>query len=489
MPRPKPLVALHGQVDFSKLAPFDAAIPLSVNDFLVMRREAGGPNVIARVGDVQAHTGGAVDISALTGGIDDDMLFRLAGVWTGSGGTGLSYNGSLLAIPVGTASDPTLVGVGSLTTGIFYPGAGIWGVSVLGVERIRAKSTGIDITGNLFLLGTRRPGLRNIANAAGVPTVVPDNSDLDTGHGTEGNTNGLSTIVGGVRAVAWRATGAGDGSIEYTADLTTSAASTTQTQGQATQNSAEWSRITTVSNPDDVITLGGAAAGRKTQVCNQGANRLQIFPNAGDDLGLGVNIPMFLEVGESTTFFGLTAALWQRVAGKGSTLSSVTFPELVFNAGDFENPNNADWDVNALAPAVADSNNNALTIRAFDDTVIEGVGGYIPLPAGATNFVFSFVGRAETAPGAARNVRMSLRVREVPDNAAVAAPPWITGDLANFDIPTNEFFQFDSETFSFAFFGFAAGELIQFELVRVSTIVGTDLTGDYDLLQMRVGFT
>ncbi len=77
--------------------------------------------------------------------------------------------------------------------------------------------------------------------------------------------------------------------------------------------------------------------------------------------------------------------------------AGVSFPEIIYNAVDFDNPNNADWDENALAPAVADSNNAALTVRRFDDTIVEGVGGLMFLPIGATSFVLNFVHRAEVA--------------------------------------------------------------------------------------------
>ena len=49
-------------------------------------------------------------------------------------------------------------------------------------------------------------------------------------------------------------------------------------------------------------------------------------------------------------------------------------PMFQFFSVQLENPNSADWAVNALAKAAADSNNAGLTIRAFDDTTEEGVG-------------------------------------------------------------------------------------------------------------------
>ena len=182
------------------------------------------------------------------------------------------------------------------------------------------------------------------------------------------------------------------------------------------------------------------------------ANRVFIECGAVTDEGTyrKVIITSITEVGVEPSNNDDVLVVVQTAAGGGG----LVFPEIPFEAKDFDNPNNADWDVNALAPAVVDDNNNALTVRAFDDTIVEGVGGKFLIPPLATNMVFSFVGRAQTAPGVLQRVRTSLRVREIPDNATVISPPWITANLTEFDIPTNEFFQFDSQAFTTAFFGF-----------------------------------
>lgn len=160
-----------------------------------------------------------------------------------------------------------------------------------------------------------------------------------------------------------------------------------------------------------------------------------------------------------------------------------------FNADQLDNPNNADWAVNALAPAVADSNNNGLTVRAFDDTTEEGVGFSLRVPPGATNLKIAPKGRPETGPPAARTVGLKLYQRGVPDDAAPEA--WSAGTvLTDIDIPTTtEFFQYDAQTITLASLGITAGELTQFELTRVDPAGGTELVGDWDLLQLEVGFS
>lgn len=99
MPRPRPLVSLHGAVNFDRLVPFDSAPnapPLANNDILVMRKAAGGDNLTLRISDINAT--GSVNIAQLLGGVNTDMLYRVGGVWTGTGPTGLSYDGAMLTL-------------------------------------------------------------------------------------------------------------------------------------------------------------------------------------------------------------------------------------------------------------------------------------------------------------------------------------------------------------------------------------------------------
>lgn len=170
----------------------------------------------------------------------------------------------------------------------------------------------------------------------------------------------------------------------------------------------------------------------------------------------------------------------------GSTVN--TFPTFHLYADQLDNPITADWAVNALAPAVADSNNDGLTVRLFDDTTEEGVGFIARVPATAANIKLSFKSRAETAPGAARTVGLKLYERGIPDDAAVDA--WSAGTvLTDIDIPTNENFQADSQTLTLAALGLTAGQTHQFELTRINPTGGTELVGDWALLELIVEFT
>lgn len=168
--------------------------------------------------------------------------------------------------------------------------------------------------------------------------------------------------------------------------------------------------------------------------------------------------------------------------------TSTTYPQYDYYADQFLNPNNADWAVNALAPVGADSNNAALMVRSFDDTTEEGVGLQVNIPSGVANIIFYFVSRAESAPGGAVAVVPKIYVREIPDNAAVES--WDAGtNMTAIDIPTNENFQYDSQTIALTTLSLVAGRTVQIEITRVGTDGSDTLTGDWNLHELRVAFS
>ena len=171
----------------------------------------------------------------------------------------------------------------------------------------------------------------------------------------------------------------------------------------------------------------------------------------------------------------------------GPTGPPGTSGSLLFYGDQLEDTDNADWAVNATALEVADSANAALIVRRFDDTTEEGVGFSIAPPAGTTSLKFTFVARAQTAPGAARTVGLKLYNRGIPDNAAVES--WNAGTiLADIDIPTNAFFQYDTETITLSTLGMTVGEDTQLQLTRIDPVAGTELTGDWNLRALQVEF-
>ena len=164
------------------------------------------------------------------------------------------------------------------------------------------------------------------------------------------------------------------------------------------------------------------------------------------------------------------------------------FPVYQLFADRLDNPITSDWKVNALAPAAAGTTNTAFTVRKFDDTAEEGVGFTIETSSTAINLIINFRGRAETAPGVARQVILKLYNRDVPDNAVI--PAWSAGvTLTAIDIPTNAYYQYDTQTIALSTLGITAGRVVQFELTRNGADGGDTLVGDWNLLEIKVTFS
>lgn len=171
------------------------------------------------------------------------------------------------------------------------------------------------------------------------------------------------------------------------------------------------------------------------------------------------------------------------IVAVGDPSPGVTFAEFQYDVDNLL-LGSAGWlETTPPGGPVADTNNAALRVLLFDDTTREGAGWQHVIPDGATSFTITFIGRAETAPAGARQIGTRIAVRQVPDNGAVAAN-FSQLNSGDFDIPTNENFQYDQLAFTLAFFGLTAGRLTQWQFMR-DTAAGTNLTGDYALVEVR----
>lgn len=158
-----------------------------------------------------------------------------------------------------------------------------------------------------------------------------------------------------------------------------------------------------------------------------------------------------------------------------------------FQAQNFENPNNANWSVSSLAPAVVDSVTTSLTVRTFDDTSEEGIGFYLRVPTDATNITFNFVVRAQTAPASTQNILFRLHRRLINDNATVST--WNITNLNQISIPNNSNYQYRSQTYTLTALSLTAGLLHLIELTRQGTNVSDTLAGDLNLLSLEIVFS
>jgi hypothetical protein len=415
-----------------------------------------------------------------------DQLFLVAGAVQMLRATEVPGARQIIITPGIIDNNPALpaLAFGDGDTGIYETFDDTLSISCLGAA-VAEFNTNFVIKMHQDVLSNNGVGLAKIAATSTIPNILPNVQDEDSGIGWTA-ADALSVIAGGVEGL--RLTEASSRIIQTNANHVGLTASVTQTQVGGLALLSSYNEIATVANSGDALTAFEVAEGARLVVVNNGANDLQLFPASGDDIGAGTDASITIAAGAIGVFLGRTAAIWDTLYNAISSPTSVELPEFQFFADQLENPNNADWTVNALAPASADSNNAGLTVRLFDDTVEEGVGFTIEVPSGATNIVFDFVARAETAPGVVNTVGLDIYNRGIPDNAAVQA--WsVATALTDIDIPTNEFFQEDTQSVALATLGVTAGETTQFELVRTLPGGGTDLTGDWDLLLMKVSFT
>jgi len=187
-------------------------------------------------------------------------------------------------------------------------------------------------------------------------------------------------------------------------------------------------------------------------------------------------------------------------AGAAGATGPAAAQRFLFYANDFENPVSSDWQAPTLAPAQVDTIRSAITIRAFDDTMEEGVGYYLSIPTGANSMAIEIKARAQTAPAAPKSVGNTLYRREIP-NGSGPSPSWSTFHLANMTMPSGatSYIYKPRQVIPLSGGGAAGftpgaspGELFQWELTRTSPTLGTgggsNLVGDWDLIELIVEF-
>ena len=193
---------------------------------------------------------------------------------------------------------------------------------------------------------------------------------------------------------------------------------------------------------------------------------------------------------EKTTPIGADLVLIEDSAAanakKKVQISNIFFPRYLFYADQFLSPNNADWPINALAPAGADSLNNAIINRIFDDGVVTaetGVGFFMELPSSAIGINIFIRGRGQSAGGG--GVVHRIYTRQISNNAAVGAWSAATA-LTTLTVPANTNFQFYNQAISFVTLGLTAGNIVQFEFTRQGSAGADTLVGNWNLLELRI---
>jgi hypothetical protein len=172
---------------------------------------------------------------------------------------------------------------------------------------------------------------------------------------------------------------------------------------------------------------------------------------------------------------------------RGNTGASGGSTSLYHSANMLDSPTTG-WALTAASVVQADPTTTSLTVRAFDDTLVEGAGTLIYIPPTATSLTLTITHRAATAPATAKAVILQLYNRDVLLNAAVEA--WSAATtLATVSIPTNAFFQTYSTTITLTTLGMTAGVTNQIQVVRQGSSASDTLVGDWYLLDFLVSFS
>lgn len=296
-------------------------------DFLIVARP-GFQNVKVTVAEVNAG-----------GGVPDPLLLN---------------DGSAAAPTYSYSSEPG--------SGVFLFAPGDLRFSVAGVAKFKIITSMLtSIAGTGAALSTTTP-----SNT--VPVLLPRANDPNTGIGSQA-LDKLSLIAGGIEAL--QLAEVSNHIIQTNENQVGLTASVTQTQAGGLQLLSSYNEIATVANTDDTVVAPSVAAGMRLLIINNGANRLQVFPFLGDDIGEGVNNPITIAAGIFAKFIGRTAVFWDNVTGSGSSDDYILIQDQKATGTDGGTFTSGAWRTRTLNTEVADTGNNA-TLSANQITLQPG---------------------------------------------------------------------------------------------------------------------
>jgi hypothetical protein len=155
-------------------------------------------------------------------------------------------------------------------------------------------------------------------------------------------------------------------------------------------------------------------------------------------------------------------------------LSSVTGWHYEWTAADLLSANSADWVVNSNAYVTADTVNNAIVERYFDDTVEHGAGFRFYAPAGSTTMKLGLTVRMQTAPGGTIVITPRISCRQITPGSAAGA--WSSlYSMTQISFPTNAYWLANSQTVAYSSVGIVAGKETRCEITRCGH---TNCSGD-----------
>jgi len=194
------------------------------------------------------------------------------------------------------------------------------------------------------------------------------------------------------------------------------------------------------------------------------------------------------EIGMNTTdekmYFSSGANIVE-LANRDAIIEKYNFQ---YGASELDTPNDSNWSVNVSASNIQDPDNTSLPVRAFDDTLEEGVGFLIHVPASVSDFKITLTYKAATAPGTAKDVILKLYTKAINIGSAIGS--WSSATvLDTVVISTDTNYHMFTQTITLATLGLTANQIYQFELTRDGGNVNDTLVGDFHLLNTVVKFS
>ena len=261
----------------------------------------------------------------LTGAANNDMLYRTAGNWHDTGGL-LTWDGSNLDLPTGgkqtfhNAADTVATVIQQVgETLLFDNDTGDSGAGY-SFERGPVIVAQFSTSEGIHSGNSNSGMIKGGASSTAAPGIT---FRSNTGFGLHSAGTQLQVVAGGQAGLTLEES---SNEVRATWKLQDNViASFIQTQGQQTLVGS-YVEVGTVANDDDVVTLDNSnqGGGAVHYIINNGANRLQVFPNTGDQIDfLGLNVSVTIEAGDTEMFLSIATSEWIRQRSSFNSLNDV----------------------------------------------------------------------------------------------------------------------------------------------------------------------
>jgi hypothetical protein len=339
-----------------------------VTDLTAVVTPAGGDIFYTSQGGVDKQITATQIVSLASAGVDtsgtpaDNQLAIFTDADTLEGDANLIWDGADLTLGTGqifgaasTNAAPFYSFSEDPDSGLYWQSAGTLSIVLNGSSSERWKITGQTFGGAIS--GSGR--LFNAVASATVPTLIPNNSDTDTGIGWTA-ANKLALIAGAVEGFTVQQDNSGcivafDETISITANANSSQGDTPLTTSV--------NIIATCATAGDAVTLPDQfAGGAIVIVINRGAESCDVFPASGDTiLPSAVNVAKAVPAGESQIFIARAAnTSWTAVIPSGGLSAS----DLTTIAAG-----------SAAAPSLAWGDSDSGIFESADDTLKVSIAG------------------------------------------------------------------------------------------------------------------